>query len=393
MSGLEGMVPGGVRALKAAMQAAETSLGSIGDELWELLRGAWLSPMPANQIRQVAAWAGHQGPEINRRLLLLERMELDKPELFNGGKPVMVDESLLAPGAVLPVAGGVWDRLGQQFQATFDPNLNSGDPAIELAKGAVEGVAGLGEMVLKYTPNRIIFDYMGWERDANDVAQAVIAGVQDPLGFVKSAVDWETWVSNPDRAFGRLVPDILAALGSGGSSAVASGGKRVTGALAKAAESTKARVSAKAPTPGKGTAGHVTKEVPPLFRGDGRLTEKIFEDGMTARNPEMSLEKHLAGGNGLIAASKSKDVARGFAIRHRGFIYEVDNWGNGKGVEYRKGFKHLKPEQEIFFTRIEPGQIRGAWKLGKLGEPDTWIPNPHYVPRGEHVPTGSGKAR
>ncbi|MFC5815433.1 hypothetical protein [Nonomuraea harbinensis] len=64
MGGLEGMVPEGVRALKAAMYAAETSLGSIGDELWELLRGAWLSPIPADKIRQVAAWAGQQGPEM-----------------------------------------------------------------------------------------------------------------------------------------------------------------------------------------------------------------------------------------------------------------------------------------------------------------------------------------
>src|SRR5690606_18028099 len=144
MGGLEGMVPEGIRALKAAMHTAETSLGSIGDELWELLRGAWLSPIPANKIRQVAAWAGQQGPEINRRLVLLERMELDKPELFGASKQVMVDESLLAPGAVLPVTGGFWDRLGQQIQATFDPNLNSGDPVIELTKGAVEGVVGAG---------------------------------------------------------------------------------------------------------------------------------------------------------------------------------------------------------------------------------------------------------
>jgi hypothetical protein len=237
MGGLEGMVPEGIRALKAAMHTAETSLGSIGDELWELLRGAWLSPIPANKIRQVAAWAGQQGPEINRRLVLLERMELDKPELFGAGKQVMVDESLLAPGAVLPVTGGFWDRLGQQIQATFDPNLNSGDPVIELTKGAVEGVVGAGETVLKYTPNRIIFDHMGWERDVSDVAQALVAGVQDPLGFVKSAVDWDTWVSNPERAFGRLIPDILAAIGSGGASTAISGTTRAAGALGKAAKS------------------------------------------------------------------------------------------------------------------------------------------------------------
>ncbi|MER6580088.1 hypothetical protein [Nonomuraea sp. NPDC001023] len=381
MGELEGMVPEGVRALKAALHAAESSLGSIGDELWELLRGAWLSPVSANKIRQVGGWAGQQGPEINRRLLLLERMELDKPELFGGGKPIVVNESLFAPGAALPLTGDFWDRIGQQLQATFDSNLNSGDPTTELIKGAVEGVAGTGETVLKFTPNRVLFDHMGWERDINDLAQAVVAGTQDPVGFAKSAVDWDTWASNPERAFGRLIPDIVAALTSGGASSAVSGGKRVTGALAKAAKSTKAHPLAKSSPLDKGALGRVEGDVPPLFRGDGRRTEKIFENGMTARNPEMSLDEHLAGGNGWIAASKSKSVARGFAVKHKGFIYEIDDWGNGTPVKYSPRFRHLKPEREILFTRIEPSQIRGAWRLGKFDEPDTWIPNPNYVPR------------
>ncbi|MFD1547339.1 scabin-related ADP-ribosyltransferase [Nonomuraea guangzhouensis] len=360
---------------------AESSLGSIGDELWELLRGAWLSPVSANRIRQVAGWAGQQGPEVNRRLLILERMELDKPEMFGGGKPVLVDESLLAPGAVLPLTGNFWDRMGQQLQATFDPNLNSGNPVTEQVKGAVEGVAGLGEMVVKLSPNRMIFDHMGWERNINDLAQAVVSGVQDPAALAKSAVDWDTWASNPDRAFGRLIPDIVAAITSGASSSVVSGGKRVTGALARAAESARAHPPPKTWLLKGGTPGRVAQDVAPLFRGDGRRAEKIFENGMTARDPEMSIEQHMTGGNGLIAASESKSVARGFAIRHKGFIYEIDDWGNGTPVKYGGRVKYLLPEQEIVFTKIEPEQIRGAWKLGKFDEPDTWLPNPNYVPR------------
>ncbi|MEV0591799.1 scabin-related ADP-ribosyltransferase [Nonomuraea cavernae] len=381
MGELEGMVPEGVRALKEALRVAESSLGSIGDELWELLRGAWLSPVSANRIRQVAEWAGQQGPEINRRLLILERMELDKPELFGGGKPVFVDDSLLAPGAALPLTGGFWDRMGQQLQATFDPNLNSGNPVTEQVKGAVEGVAGLGEMVVKFSPNRMLFDHMGWERNINDLAQAVISGVQDPVGFAKSAMDWDTWASNPDRAFGRLIPDIVAAITSVGASGVVSGGKRVTGALARAAESTRARPPTKPSPLDSGTAGRVDQDVAPLFRGDGRRTARIFENGMTARSPEMSIEEHMTGGNGLIAASESKSVARGFAIKHKGFIYEIDDWGNGTPVKYTGRVKHLLPEQETVFTKIEPEQIRGAWKLGRYDNPDTWIPNPNYVPR------------
>ncbi|MEU8102223.1 ADP-ribosyltransferase [Nonomuraea muscovyensis] len=237
MGQLEGMVPEGVRNLKDALRQAESSLDSIGEELWGLLRGAWLSTGSADTIRRVAAWAGTQGPEINKRLVLLERMELDKPELFGTGKPpISVDDSLFAPGAVLPVAGGFWDRFGQKLQDSLDPNLNSGDPLTEQAKGAVESVAGLGKLVIDFSPNRAIFDFMGWQRNMSDLAQALIQGAQNPAEFAKSALDWDTWTSNPDRAFGRLIPDIVAAVTTAGTSGAASATTRAVGALGKAAK-------------------------------------------------------------------------------------------------------------------------------------------------------------
>ncbi|MGP3920122.1 scabin-related ADP-ribosyltransferase [Nonomuraea sp. 10N515B] len=377
------MVPEGVRSLKDALRQAESSLDSIGEELWNLLSRAWLLPTSADTIRRVAAWAGTQGPEINKRLVLLERMELEKPELFGAGKPpISVDDSYFAPGAVLPTTGGFWDRVGQQIQATFDPNLNSGDGLTEAAKGAVESVAGLGKMVIDFSPNRAIVDFWGWQRSMSDLAQSFIYGVQNPTEFFKSALDWDTWTSNPERAFGRLIPDIVAAITTGGSSGAVSGATKAMGALGKAAKN----VINPKPRAGLSPYGQrfelKGKEVPPLFRGDGRTLNRIFENGMTARNPDMSIEDHLSGENGLIAASKSKMVSRGFAIRNKGYIFEIDDRGNGMEVKYGPGFKHLIGEQEVVFKRIEPSQIRGAWKPGKYGSADdVWIPNPNYVPR------------
>ncbi len=68
-------------------------------------------------------------------------------------------------------------------------------------------------------------------------------------------------------------------------------------------------------------------------------------------------------------------------IKHKGFIYEIDDWGNGTPVKYTGRVKYRLPEQEIIFTKIDPGQIRGAWKPGRYDAPDTWIPNSNYVPR------------
>ncbi|SEF75979.1 hypothetical protein SAMN05444920_101572 [Nonomuraea solani] len=383
MGQLEGMVPEGVRSLKDALRQAESALDSIGEELWTLLRGAWLSPASADTIRRVAAWAGIQGPEINKRLVLLERMEVDKPELFGAGKPpISVDDSVFAPGAVLPTTGGFWDRLGQQIQDTLDPNLNSRDGMTETVKGAVESVAGLGKLVIDYSPTRAVIDHMGWQRSVNDMAQGLLYGVQNPAEFAKAALDWDTWASNPDRAFGRLIPDIVAAITTAGSSGAVSGTKQAVGALAKAAKNVINPKPSATLFPYGERFEFKGKETPPLFRGDGRITDKIFEKGMTARDPDMSLEDHLSGENGLIGASKSKNVARGFAVGHKGYIFEVDDRGNGMEVKYGPGFKHLKGEQEVVFKQIDPSQIRGAWKPGKYGEADdVWIPNPNYVPR------------
>ncbi|MEW1837419.1 hypothetical protein AB0392_05620 [Nonomuraea angiospora] len=238
MGQLEGMVPDGVRSLKDALRQAEVALGAIGEELWNILRGAWLSTASADTIRQTAAWAGAQGPEINKRLLLLERMELAGPELFGAGEPpISVDESMLVPGAVLPTTGDFWDRLGQHLQAAFDPNLNSGDPLTENVKGAVESVAGLGKMVIDYSPTRAVVDFMGWQRSINDLGQSLASAVQNPGEFAKAVLDWDTWASNPDRAFGRLIPDIVAAVTTAGTSSGASATSRAVGALGRAAKS------------------------------------------------------------------------------------------------------------------------------------------------------------
>lgn len=94
-----------------------------------------------------------------------------------------------------------------------------------------------------------------------------------------------------------------------------------------------------------------------VFRGEGRAPAEIFEDGMTARDPSMSLREHLGGGNGLISTSRSKAVAHGFALQRRGWIYEIDNIG-GTRVKYSWRDWELMGEREVTFTRIEPSQIR-----------------------------------
>ncbi|SDM31818.1 ADP-ribosyltransferase exoenzyme [Nonomuraea maritima] len=307
MGQLEGMVPEGVRSLKDALNQAEVSLDAIGEELWAILRKALLPTASADTILRAGAWAGGQGPEINKRLILLERMELADPELFGSGKPpISVDESLLAPGAVLPTTGGSWDRIGQELQARLDPNLNSGDGLSEQVKGAVESVVGLGEMAIDFSLPRAIVDFMGWQRDVIELGRSLASAIDNPVEFVKAAVDWETWATNPNRAFGRLIPDIVATATTAGSSSVASAATRTVGALGKAA---------KAVIPGKPSVSSAPRTPRLHIDQDGGPTGTFSRQDMTTRPSD------ITEGNGPPSAPTSTPPATGGnplddALRH-----------------------------------------------------------------------------
>lgn len=120
-------------------------------------------------------------------------------------------------------------------------------------------------------------------------------------------------------------------------------------------------------------APSAAKQVGTLYRGDGRSTTDLFDNGMTARDPSMSLDEHLAGGNGLIGTSRSKFVADGFAVQNKGVTYVIDDLSVGVRVNYSSKFWYLSGEQEVTFTRIDPTQIRGA-----ITPTGTWIQNPNY---------------
>lgn len=123
------------------------------------------------------------------------------------------------------------------------------------------------------------------------------------------------------------------------------------------------------------TVSRITSRQAFLYRGDGRPPSTLF-NGMSARDPSMEIGEHLSGGSGLIATSRSKFVADGFAIQNRGFTYQIRDPGTGQRVRYGVRFSHLRGERETVFTSIDGADILGAIDLE-----GNWIPNPNYVSR------------
>ncbi len=113
----------------------------------------------------------------------------------------------------------------------------------EVVYGAGEAVYQLGKMLvdLQYGPINDLLKLASGELTPEELAmknqlkveqaQALwTAFTTDPVGFGKqlgkAVLDWDTWADNPGRALGHLVPDIVAAIFTGGAATAATRGGR-----------------------------------------------------------------------------------------------------------------------------------------------------------------------
>ena len=92
----------------------------------------------------------------------------------------------------------------------------------EFGKGAWEATAGTVTFLYSVTLQMYV-DPQAWASDVADVGRGIVYGIQHPVEFGKAILDWETWQTNPARALGRLVPDLVATVASGGAGAAVRG--------------------------------------------------------------------------------------------------------------------------------------------------------------------------
>lgn len=139
-------------------------------------------------------------------------------------------------------------RLAQALRA-----LNEAVPSpptfwSELAGGVGDTLSGLWLLVRQQNSIRKIVDPGGWARDTAAMVTGFRDSLNDPKQFAKDSVDWDTWASSPPRAAGRLAPDALTNVLTGG----------VGGFLGKAA-TTAARRGADEAADAAGAAGRAVR--------------------------------------------------------------------------------------------------------------------------------------
>lgn len=106
--------------------------------------------------------------------------------------------------------------------------------------GMVTGVVALGELAYKLSPQYAMTDPQGYLRTVKGVLAGVEFAATHPTETAKVLVDWDTWADDPARAAGRLVPELLLTLATGGAGAAAKGAKVADSAGDLASVATKA---------------------------------------------------------------------------------------------------------------------------------------------------------
>jgi hypothetical protein len=92
-------------------------------------------------------------------------------------------------------------------------------------QGAGEATWSLAELGWKLSPTYATVDPLGFVRNTEAMAKGLVYGVEHPKDLGKALIDYDTWRTDPARALGHLVPDLvlIAATAGAGEAGAAAG--------------------------------------------------------------------------------------------------------------------------------------------------------------------------
>jgi hypothetical protein len=150
--------------------------------------------------------------------------------------------------------------------------------------------------------------------------------------------------------------------------------------------------------PTSNSSGFVVNKLPPhvqydgkgpLYRGDNRDPNKIFNEGFDSRGKNTNVGSHQAGGKdtSYVPTSVSESEAIKFAkdgqpAGGKSYVYDIDNRGlHSVDVNATTKNPWFENEREIaIFNRVPPQNIYGAREVLPNGQLGPLLPNPNYRP-------------
>lgn len=223
---LEGRVRADAEAVGVAARTAAGAFLELGRRLAEAVR-----------LAREASLAGHDADDLTRAWHRRREaaVEATQPRSAVGPAPDGVGPD---PGAALrrhaaalvDEARELAARAAAEFAARLDAataDIPTGERrtptelASEFLGGVVDAARGVVETALDFSTIRMVLDPRGWWSDVAGAATGLAAAVEDPAAAARAMLDLDTWDENPARAAGRLAPDLLLGVATGGAGAAA----------------------------------------------------------------------------------------------------------------------------------------------------------------------------
>jgi len=134
------------------------------------------------------------------------------------------DTALLAGFAMKVEEIGGSEALKQRIEDGMRPQNREGfwGGALDLLEGAWDAVWGMVEMLAGLTV-QVLTDPGQWAENWANLGKGLWQGITNPVEFLKTVIDVDGFRDNPERWLGAFVPDLAAAVFSGGAAASARG--------------------------------------------------------------------------------------------------------------------------------------------------------------------------
>ncbi len=261
----------------------------------------------------------------------------------------------------------------------------------EFFGGVADATWGTGKFLWSVSQVRMVVDPEGWIRDVKGIGEGVAWGASHPVEFGKAIVDWDTWMENPARAAGRLVPDIALFLATAGAGAAGRGARAVEKAAdaaenlraaeraADAAEDLRAAEraadaaeEARAAKRAADLADHKPRRSPTMDEARrARLHQDWDHGGKTTRNSRNEAEI----GEDLEARGILPGVDRPAGVRGQGDLVAKGRWWDVKGPQSRESVEELiraqarsrgLPEPTFDPARSLPGEFDLNDQMAKI---------------------------
>lgn len=210
------------------------------------------------------------------------------------------DTAFMAGFAVKVKELGGIEKLEERIKDGMRPKKREGvwGSIVDIGAGAWDSIWGTLEMLHGISIFQLVNDPGQWAENYANLGKGLWQGITNPVEFLKTVIDVEGFLDNPARWLGGFVPDLAAAVFSGGAGAAARGvrGLDAISDLAEAARNLDRVADGLNVTDGlSDVSGTIRRLDPDLIGVRDALRQRLIDQGRTPEQAEAIANRMASG--------------------------------------------------------------------------------------------------